>query len=35
MDFFAPFNIGFWLLMLFLLGLVGTLIYLRSRRTDD
>jgi hypothetical protein len=35
MDFFAPFNVGFWLLLVVGLGLVGVLIYLRSRRSDD
>ena len=35
MDFFAPFNLGFWLLLLVLAGLVGVFLYLRSKRPED
>jgi hypothetical protein len=35
MDFFAPFNWGFWILLLALAGLVGLLIVLRNKRDED
>jgi hypothetical protein len=35
MEFFQPFNLGFWLLLLVLGGLVGVFLYLRSKRPED
>jgi hypothetical protein len=35
MEFMAPFNLGFWIGLLVLAGLVGLLIVLRNKRDED
>ena len=35
MDFFAPFNLGFWILLLALGGLIGLLVVIRNKRDEE
>jgi hypothetical protein len=35
MDFFAPFNLGFWILLLALGGLIGLLVVMRNKKDEE
>jgi hypothetical protein len=35
MEFFAPFNLGFWILLLALCGLIGLLVVIRNKREEE